>query len=301
MVSGIVFDIRKFSIQDGPGIRTTVFFKGCPLACRWCHNPESQAFGRERMFRAERCIRCLACLPACPQEAIVWDGQAVHTAAERCTLCGECLDRCPAEARELAGREMTPAEVLAVVAQDIPFYDESGGGVTFSGGEPLAQPAFLLALLHACRAQEIHTAVDTSGFAPWDRLEATDELTGLFLYDLKLMDDRRHREFTGVSNHVILDNLRALSQRGSAIRLRVPLVPEINDDRANIAALGEFAAGLPRHHPLDLLPYHSSATAKYARLGRAYPLSGLPSQPQEQLEEIAHLLRSYDLDVRIGG
>jgi len=301
LIKGMIFDIKRFAIHDGPGIRTTVFFKGCPLNCWWCHNPESQASEREMIFRANRCIRCEACLPVCAQGAISWDGGAMSTDGEICTLCGICVEACYAEAREIVGREMTVAQVMAEIERDIAFYDESGGGVTFSGGEPLLQWDFLLALLRACKEKEIHTVVDTCGFATWETLDSIREHVDLFLYDLKLMDDARHREFTGVSNEPILQNLQNLSQRGHHIELRVPIIPGINDDDENIRQTGAFATALPCLKQVDILPYHHAAVEKYNRFHKAYGLPEIRPPSKERMAEIAQILREFDLQVRIGG
>jgi pyruvate formate lyase activating enzyme len=301
LIKGIVFDIQKFSIHDGPGIRTTVFFKGCPLSCWWCHNPESQALESEVIFRAYRCIRCGACLSVCVQGAISWDGDAVSTDREKCTHCGACAQVCYSEAREAVGREMTVAQVMAEIEGDVAFYDESSGGVTFSGGEPLWQAGFLLALLQACQAKEIHAALDTCGFAPWETLDAIREHVDLFLYDLKLMDGAKHRDFTGVSNELILKNLQALSQRGHDIVLRVPIIPGINDDDANIRQTGAFAAALPHLSRVDLLPYHHTGVDKYNRLDRAYGLPETRPPSSERLASIAQTLRGFGLQVKVGG
>ena len=301
MVTGIIFDVKKFSIHDGPGIRTTVFFKGCPLSCWWCHNPEGQAQQPELLLWESRCIRCGACLEVCPQGAISWDDDVASTDREKCTLCGACVEACYAEAREIVGREVTPAQVMAQIEQDIPFYDESGGGVTFSGGEPLLQQDFLLALLRACQEQEIHTAVDTCGFAPWEVLDQIRAYVGLFLYDLKLMDDAKHRKLTGVSSELILRNLQMLSERGHNIFLRVPIVPGVNDDDENIRQIGTFAAGLPHLNRVDILPYHRAASNKYERLNRVYELPETRPPSNERLAEIAHILQSFGLQVKTGG
>jgi pyruvate formate lyase activating enzyme len=301
LVTGIIFDVKKFSIHDGPGIRTTVFFKGCPLSCWWCHNPEGQAQEPELWLWESRCIRCGACLEVCPQGAISWDGHVASTDGEKCTLCGACVEACYAEAREIVGQEMTMAQVMAQIEQDIPFYDESGGGVTFSGGEPLLQQSFLLALLRACQEQEIHTAVDTCGFAPWEVLDEMRAYVDLFLYDLKLMDDAKHRKLTGVSSELILRNLQMLSERGHDIFLRVPIVPGVNDDDENIRQIGTFAAGLPHLNRVDILPYHRAASNKYERLNRAYELPETRPPSNERLAEIAHILRGLGLHVKIGG
>ena len=298
---GIVFDIKKFSIHDGPGIRTTVFFKGCPLNCWWCHNPESQAAEPELMVRPGRCIRCGACVDACPQRAISCQDGAVSTDLLRCTRCGTCVEACTAEAREIVGREMSVDQVMAEIERDVPFYDESGGGVTFSGGEPLAQPDFLLALLRACREKEIHTALDTCGFAPWEVLDGVREHVDLFLYDLKVMDDARHRTMTGVSNARILENLRALSQAGHEIVLRVPIIPGVNDDQEDVRQIGQFAASLPDLRRVDLLPYHQTAAQKYERLHKAYRLPETCPPSDGRMAEIAHIVQGFGLPVNIGG
>jgi pyruvate formate lyase activating enzyme len=298
---GIVFDIKKFSIHDGPGIRTTVFFKGCPLNCWWCHNPESQAWEPELTLWPGRCIRCGACVDACPQGAISRDGDEVSTDRMRCTRCGACAEACTAEARQIVGREMSVPQVMSEVERDVPFYDESGGGVTVSGGEPLAQPAFLLALLQACKGKEIHTALDTCGFAPWEVLDGVREHVDLFLYDLKVMDDARHRTLTGVPNERILQNLRALSQAGHEIVLRVPVIPGVNDDDRNVRQTGAFAASLPALRRVDLLPYHHAGTEKYGRLHRAYALPETRPPSDERIAEIARALRELGLHVKTGG
>jgi pyruvate formate lyase activating enzyme len=301
LITGIVFDIKRFSIHDGPGIRTTVFFKGCPLSCWWCHNPESQASGQERVFHERRCIRCGACVGVCQQGAITLEVDGITVDGERCTLCGACADICYAEAHEMVGREMTLAQVMDEIERDVAFYDESGGGVTLSGGEPLSQSGFLLALLRACKQAEIHTVLDTCGFASWDVLDRIRAHVDLFLYDLKVMDEARHRQFTGVSNGPILNNLQSLSLEGHDIVLRVPVIPGFNDDEDNIRELGIFVAALPLRHRVDLLPYHHSAADKYARLSRVYGLGEIRPPSHEAMIHVAEILDGYDLQVKIGG
>lgn len=324
---GLIFDIRKFSIHDGPGIRTTVFFKGCPLACWWCHNPESQSAAQEMMLWQSRCIRCGSCAPACPQSAIsavdapvgmaataVDYGSAVkgapapetvavryQTNREICIVCEKCMAACAADARELVGKRMTIAEVMREIERDQAFFEDSGGGVTFSGGEPLSQRAFLLELLKGCKALDLHTAVDTSGYAPWKAIESIRPFTDLFLYDLKVMDDARHREYTGVPNGLILHNLQALAEHGSRIIIRVPIIPGLNDDQQNIEQVGQFVRNLPNIERVDILPYHPSAEGKYERLGKEYHLPDTQTPSDEHMQEIAAWLEKYHLSVKIGG
>ncbi len=299
--SGIVFDIRKFSVHDGPGIRTTVFFKGCPLRCGWCHNPESQIPEREQVYWEERCIKCQACVAACKQHALRWDGTRVVTDNEKCILSGDCVEACYADARQIAGRQMTVAEVLSAVKSDIAFYDQSGGGVTFSGGEPLMQSEYLLALLVACRESEIHTTLDTCGFANWKVIDRLRTYVDLFLYDLKLVDSVRHKQHTGAPNAPILDNLRRLSACGHRIILRVPIIPGVNDDAQNIGAIGALAASLPHVERVDILPYHRAAIGKYERLHRPYGFPEVQPPPDERMTEIQGILAEHSLDVRVGG
>jgi pyruvate formate lyase activating enzyme len=301
LIKGTIFDIKKFSIHDGPGIRTTIFFKGCPLSCWWCHNPESQTPEPEVMLWPDRCIRCGACISVCTQGATTWDSESIAIDREKCTRCGVCVEVCHAEARRIAGQEMTVAQVMAEIERDIPFYDESGGGVTFSGGEPLMQQDFLLALLRACRQQEIHTAMDTCGFSTWKALDTIREHVNLFLYDLKLMDPARHQTFTGVSNESILSNLQALSRHGHAIVLRVPLIPGVNDDDENVRQTGAFAADLPHLERVDILPYHRAGIDKYHRLDKDYGLPKINPPTDEKVAEAARILREFDLHVKIGG
>ena len=298
---GYIFDIRRFSIHDGPGIRTTVFFKGCPLRCQWCHNPESQSAYPELILQPRRCTLCGACIEICPHGAIYRQGEQILTDREKCQLCQSCAQVCFAEARQFTGREMSTAQIMAEIQRDIPFYDQSGGGVTFSGGEPLFQDDFLRTLLRACKQQDIHTALDTCGFAPFETLESLRGWVDLFLFDLKHMDDARHRELTGVSNRLILDNLLALSRLGHAIYLRLPLIPGVNDDEAHLHQLARFASRLPHLQRVDLLPYHSSGLEKYARLDKTIPAPALRPVPETHLAEVKTLFQAYGLETNIGG
>jgi pyruvate formate lyase activating enzyme len=292
-----VFDVRRYSVHDGPGIRTTVFLKGCALSCWWCHNPESQAPGPETIVHEGRCIRCGACVEACLHGAVAWVDGAPVTDRSRCRACGTCTSACWTGAREVAGRAMSVEEVLAVVERDRPFYEQSGGGVTLSGGEPMLQARFAAALLAAARRLGFHTALDTCGHAPWESFERLRRDVDLFLYDLKLMDDARHRRYTGVGNRRILANLRRLSEAGHRIVLRVPVVPGVTDDAGNLAAVRAFASGLPRLVRLDLLPYHAIGVHKYQRLDRPYRLPGTGAPAPERMQEIASFFAAGGVSV----
>lgn len=300
MTTGIIFDIRKYSIHDGPGIRTTIFFKGCPLNCWWCHNPESQASSVEIMYRENRCIRCRACLEICTRGALSWDTALIILDKEKCDLCGDCADACYTEARQMVGQQMTISQAMAEIERDIAFYDQSGGGVTLSGGEPLLQQDFLHALLQACKEKEIHTALDTCGFAPWEILDRVRGNVDLFLYDLKLMEDAKHRQFTGVSNKLILKNLQVLSSHGHHIILRLPVIPGINDDDDNVRHIAAFAAALPHLDGIDILPYHRIGLDKYSRLNMDYKLPEISSPSSDKIAAIAQTLREFGLPVKTG-
>lgn len=301
LLTGTVFDISRYSIHDGPGIRTTVFFKGCPLNCWWCHNPESMASEPRVAMRETRCIRCGRCVEGCPSGAIALEGGVPVTDPSLCRQCLECTRLCYAEAREVVGWTMTVDEVMTEIEKDIPFFDESGGGVTFSGGEPLMQPAFLLRLLEECGRREIHRTVDTSGHSSRDLLLEVAEQTDLFLYDLKHMDAEIHRQYTGLSNRTILDNLAALSERAVAIRVRFPVIPGINDSLVHAGQMGAFLQQLPRVKVVDLLPYHDVMRTKYKRFGLSWRLGPVPPPDSNHVRGIAETLCGFGLQVTIGG
>ena len=301
MQTGLVFNIQKYSLHDGPGIRTTVFLKGCPLCCSWCHNPEGISPQRELIVIESRCLVCGECRKACPFAEAVGGAGALPARNESCTLCASCVEACPTGARQMVGREMTVAEVMEEVLRDRIFYEESAGGVTFSGGEPLMQPAFLRELLDACRARGLHTAVDTCGFGCTDHLLAIAQRTDLLLYDLKFMDDARHREDCGVSNQPIVENLKALDQIHSQIWIRVPVIPGVNDDEANLAAIARFVATINGVRQVNLLPYHQTGIQKHRRLGVAYELATARPPSAAEMEQAAMPFRAYGLKVKIGG
>lgn len=267
-MTGRIFDIQRFSIHDGPGIRTTVFLKGCPLRCLWCGNPESISPDPLLSYVPDRCIACGACVPVCQPGAISADarGRAVLDRA-RCTNCGDCAPRCDAKALELVGRSVTVGEVLDVVLRDRDYFKASGGGLTLSGGEPLEQPEFVESLLRKAKAEGLHCCVETAGHAGWSVLKRLLEVVDLWLYDFKETDPVRHLKFTGVSNSLILVNLRRLHAAGAPILLRCPMIPEHNARPEHLDGIVELTRGLPQLQGVELLAYYDLWRAKLKRFG----------------------------------
>ncbi len=302
MQKPLVFDIKRYSINDGPGIRATIFFKGCPLNCRWCHNPESISPKVQKLFTAAKCIGCGECCRVCPVGACSLTAQGVVTDAGLCTLCGQCAEVCPTLASEMSGRYYSIGELLEVIEKERPFFDQSGGGVTFSGGEPLLYPEFLIELLKACGRQGIHRAIDTSGFVKRQVLLAVAEHTDLFLYDLKMVDAEPHKRYTGVDNQLILDNLKALAEHGSEIQVRIPLLGGVNDDDDSVTAMAAFVAGLPgEKRGVSLLPFHDVARGKDQKLGQQRDLSVLRTPDEDVLQGVITLFARYGLTATVGG
>jgi pyruvate formate lyase activating enzyme len=300
-VAGLIFDIKRYAIHDGPGIRTTVFFKGCPLRCRWCHNPESWKLNPEPSLRHGRCVRCGRCIEVCSQGAIsMVDGQPV-TDVKKCQLCGACVDACLAGAREIIGQQMSVTEVMTEIEKDRIFYDQSGGGVTFSGGEPLMQPEFLLALLSQCRLVGIHTAVDTTCYAEPQVIKDVLSKTDMLLCDLKHMNSSMHERYTGVGNDLILDNIRNLAEAGMKIIIRVPIIPGFNDDQTNIEQTARFAKTLKSVNRIDILPYNRGGLEKAVRLTNDFDLMQTQAPSDEEMKDIADKIRSHGFEVKIGG
>jgi pyruvate formate lyase activating enzyme len=298
MTAGIVFDIQRFSVHDGPGIRTTVFLKGCSLRCFWCHNPEGIRPKPEIQFEPGKCIGCGECVLICPQGAQhLDDGQRSYN-RDDCIVCGQCVETCYTRGLALVGRTMAVEEVLAEVMLDRAFYQDSGGGVTLSGGEPVLQTDFAHDLLARCQAEGIHTAIETAGYYPWDRLERLLPHFDLVMMDLKHMDSAQHQTATGAPNERILDNARRLAITDTALIFRVPVIPTVNDTVEAVSAIARFVVDLSGMRgaplPLQLLPFHRLAEHKYTSLGRDYAARSLPDAVQN-FHELKAVVQSFGL------
>ena len=302
MPSAFIFDIKPYSINDGPGIRITVFLKGCPLNCAWCHNPEGISPHVQKMYSRNKCIGCRTCVEACPVKALELIPAGIVTDSKTCDLCGICADVCPAKAMEMSGRPATVEEIMKIVRRERITMDHSGGGITVSGGEPMTQAAFLIGLFDACGAEGIHRALDTSGLADTGTLLEVAKRTDLFLYDLKMMDPVKHRQWTGASNEKVLSNLVVLAETGAEINIRIPLIKGVNTDHENIRQTASFVASLPGPKKLvSLLPYHNIAINKYNKLGKDYDLKGMSEPGKEVVDKIIALFAAYGLEAAAGG
>lgn len=303
-ITGLIWDIKRYALHDGPGIRTTVFLKGCPLQCLWCCNPESQNFHPEILWLEENCIRCNLCLEICPTQAIYEEKQGKKCINyDRCDLCALCVNRCPGEALQLVGKRVTVQEVLQEIVKDDVFYSRTSGGLTLSGGEPAAQPDFAYELLRQYKIKEkgLHSTIDTCGYVDWHKLNRFLEYTDLILYDIKHMNPQEHTKLTGVSNKLILQNARRIAESHKRLIIRLPIIPGYNDTEENILKTAAFARSLPGVEEIDILPYHALGKLKYARLCREYRLFHTLTLPLERVVAIRSIVENFGLRVRIGG
>lgn len=297
--SGIIFDIQRFSVHDGPGIRTTVFFKGCPLRCAWCANPESQEMAPQLLVRDVKCQSCGKCVAVCPRDAITQDSDGARTIHwERCDQCLACIDACIYGSLNIAGKRMTVAEVAAEVERDQPFYKNSGGGVTLSGGEPLSQAEFCLNLARTLKNKGLHVALDTSGYAGTDNVAAMLPYVDLVLFDIKHLDPQQHKKYTGVDNALILENLNTIAGKAK-FWLRVPLIAGINDSAEHIRQVAELAKNMSADK-VSLLPYHEGGKSKNKQIGKRYTLHGQRTPDKAHVEELKTTIIESGVDTTIG-
>ncbi|MFD1486310.1 choline TMA-lyase-activating enzyme [Lacticaseibacillus baoqingensis] len=300
----MVFNVQKYNVYDGPGIRTIVFLKGCPLRCQWCSNPEGLEQKYQVMFKRDVCSNCMACVDVCPMGIHYIDENGHHQVRRdrSCNGCRKCVAVCPMAALNISGEVKTISELLKLVHEDDAFYETSGGGITLSGGECTAQPEGAITLLQACKDDGINTAIETCGYAPTENLMKIAKYVDLFLYDLKHMDPVKHNQLTGMSNEKILANLTKLLQEGYNVKIRMPMLKGINDSQEEIDAVINFLKpykDLPNFKGINLLPYHKLGVTKYAQLGIKYPVDGDPSLSDADLDRIEGMIKKYDFPVAV--
>lgn len=303
MKKPLILNIQKYSLHDGDGIRTTVFFKGCPLECIWCHNPESQAYNKEVLYNEEKCTKCEVCIDKCPHKAIYIDDNNICLNKKNCEFCETCIDYCLNNAREIVGKTYEIKDLMKEIVKDMMFYEESGGGVTLSGGEVMTQDInYIKTVASLCKEKGISVAIDTCGYAKFENYEAILPFVDTFLYDIKLIDEEKHKLFTNKSNDLILGNLTKLSENGANINIRIPLIEGINVDKENIEIkkIIDFIKPL-NIKKVNLLPYHNIGMHKYKKLYMNYEGQNLSRPSDEKLEEIKQIFITNNFETKIGG
>lgn len=302
MTQPLIFDIKRYAISDGPGIRIAIYFKGCPLHCAWCHNPESQSPKVQKLYTANKCIGAQDCIEVCPEDALTLTPNGIVTDSEKCTLCGKCADACPTKAIEMSGKLYNPEELMELIERERVHFEHSNGGVTFSGGEPLMYPDFLIQMLKICGEKGLHRAVDTCGYAPTKTLLKVAGHTDLFLYDLKLMDPVQHKKWTGRDNQLILENLQKLADTRANINIRIPFIKNVNAGVEEVTKMAEFIASLPGKKPfINILPYHNIATGKYKKLELEYNHGEMDEPSEEEIQKAIEIFNKFGILVEVGG
>lgn len=299
MNKALITNIQKCSTKDGPGIRTTIFFKGCPLDCAWCHNPETKSYVKDIMYDEEKCVRCGTCVKVCPNHAIHMEAD-LSTDLEKCIRCSLCTDFCVNNARHIIGEEYTLEKVIKEIKKDIAFYESSGGGVTLSGGEAMVQIDFIEELVKECKNLGISVAIDTCGYVPFENFEKIIDYVDIFLYDLKLMNSEKHKKYTGKTNKLILDNLKKLSDYGANINIRIPLINNVNADMENILDTINFIKKL-NIKSINLLPYHDLGVYKYKKLQCRYDEKQMEKPDKKTVEKIKNIFEKEGFHIKIGG
>ena len=302
MSESLIFDIKRYAINDGPGIRVVIFFKGCNMHCAWCHNPESISGKVEKMYSPAKCIKCGTCVEACPENAIILAAEGIVTDVNRCVVCGKCADVCPTKAIEMSGKPMSAFEIMEIIEKERIFFDQSGGGVTFSGGEPLIHTKLLIELLDECGRRGIHRAVDTAGNVSTGTILEVARRTDLFLYDLKMMNAELHGKWTNMRNERLLHNLKAIAKAGANIIIRIPLIGGVNDTNENIEQTAKFVDELwGDKKEVHLLPYHNIAQNKYLKLGKSNDFEKLQEPEEETLITAIAKFAEYGIKASVGG